>query len=63
MPADGLPIVLERGTIEIEVLFLSDVLRITTGTCIKEGSRLGQITKRTGSRWAAGDWREPIRRQ
>jgi len=39
MPIDGLPVVLKCGTVEIEVLFLSDILRIATGPCIRGGVR------------------------
>lgn len=38
MPADRFPVVFERGTVEIEVLFLGDFLRITTGAYVREGS-------------------------
>ena len=39
MPTEGLPVILERGAVEIEVLFLSDILSITTGGCVREGLR------------------------
>lgn len=49
MPADRLSVVLEGGTVEIKVLCFTDLLGVTTDTCIREG--LGnRITELTGSR-------------
>jgi hypothetical protein len=39
MPTDGLPVVFERGTIEIEVLFFSDILGVAADACIRGASR------------------------
>ena len=37
MPADRFPVVFERGTVEIEVLFLGDILRVAVVICVREG--------------------------
>ena len=37
VPIDGFPVVLERGTVEVEVLFLGNILGIAAGTCIRRG--------------------------
>jgi len=58
MPIDRLPVVLEGGAVEIEVLFFGDILRFATGTHIREG-RVNRITELTGSRWVVEGWREP----
>ena len=62
MPADGLPEVFERGSVEIEVLCLSDILRLTTDAYISEASG-SQTTELTESRLVAEGWREPTHRQ
>jgi len=58
MPTDGLPVVLEGGAVEIEVLFFGDILRFATGTRVREGFG-NRITELTESRWVVGGWREP----
>ena len=62
MPIDRLTVVLERGTVEVKVLFFGDILGIATGTCIREGS-WSRVTELTESKWAAGGWREPTHRR
>jgi len=37
VPAEGLPVVLEGGTVKIEVFCFSDILRLTTGTGSERG--------------------------
>lgn len=52
LPTDGLRVVLERGMVELVVLFVSDILGVTTSARVRKKFR-GRSTKLAGSRWVA----------
>ena len=46
MPTNGFPVVFERGTVEIEVFFLSNFLWITAGARMRGIRKLNDLTYR-----------------